>query len=185
MRTVKERLREYAMTFPVAEEEVIKRTVEKSQTAFWEEAEKLPVSYLDFFYQQIGYIRKRWWGLQFLALTLLWWCIYYFYSKTDIQRMTGIALGLFGILLIPELWKNRACRTLEIEGSTYYSLRQIYAARMLAFGVVDVGFLSVFAFVTSSTTSMRAEEMIISFFLPFTVTCGILFRTLSKEVFGI
>ncbi|MCM1127012.1 MAG: hypothetical protein NC429_11130 [Lachnospiraceae bacterium] len=181
MGTVKGRLEEYAATFPMAEEEKIKMTVERSRAVFWEEAGKLPISYQDFLYQQVGYIRKRWWGLQFLALTLLWGCIYRFSAGTNILNMTGIVAGLFGVLLIPELWKNRSCRAMEVEGSTYYSLRQIYAARMLAFGVVDIGLLSVFTLVTSVTTSMRAEEMIIYFFLPFTVTCGILFGTLCSR----
>lgn len=181
MKTVEERLEEYAKAFPAAEEEKIKMAVEVSKSAFWEEAEKLPASYFDFLYQQVGYIRKRWWGLQFLALTLLWWCIYNSYVQTGVQSITGITAGLFGILLIPELWKNRTYQAMEIEGSTYYSLRQIYAARMLAFGVVDIGLLTVFVAITSVTTSVRAEEMIIYFFLPFTVTCGILFGTLCSR----
>ncbi len=181
MKTVKERLVKYGETFPAAEEEKIKMAVEISKSAFWEEADKLPASYFDFLYQQVGYIRKRWWGLQFLALTLLWWCIYNSYVQTGMQGIAGITAGLFGILLIPELWKNKACQAMEIEGSTYYSLRQIYAARMLAFGVVDIGLLTVFVTITSVTTSMRAEEMIIYFFLPFTVTCGILFGTLCSR----
>ena len=69
---------------------------------------------------------------------------------------------------------------MEVEGSTYYSLWQIYAARMLAFGVVDIGLLSVFTVVVSVTTSIQAKEMVIYFFLPFTVACCILFRTLGS-----
>lgn len=119
--------------------------------------------------------------MQFLVLTLLWWCIYCSYIGTAIWSITGIMAGMFGILLIPELWKNKTCRAVEIEGCTYYSLRQIYAARLLAFGVVDVGLLSAFMVITSVTTSMGAEEMIVSFLLPFTVTCGILFKTLCSR----
>lgn len=185
IKTVRDRLTEYGSKLPVeTEEEKIRITVERSRAAFWEETEKFPISYFDFMYQQAGYIRKRWWGLQFLVLTVLWWCIYYSYVPTSIQSMTGIMAGVFGILLIPELWKNKACQAMEIEGSTYYSLRQIYAARMFAFGVVDAGLLSVFVAVTSATTSMGAKEMLIYFFLPFTVTCGILFGTLCSRYPG-
>lgn len=179
---VKTRLREYSkMQSSEAKEEEIKKTVEQSKAAFWEEAEKIPVSHFDFLYQQAGIIRKRWWVLQFLVLTLLWGYIYGFGIRSDIRNVTGVIAGMFGILLIPELWKNRTSWSVEIEGSTYYSLRQIYAARMLAFGVVDVGLLTVFTAITSFTTSMRAEEMIIHFFLPFTVTCGILFTALCSR----
>lgn len=182
IKTVKTRLKEYSKTqLAEAEEEEIKKTLEQSRAVLWEEIEKVPESYFDFWYQQTGYIRKRWWVLQFLALTLLWGCIYCSGIQSGIRNVTGIMAGMFGILLIPELWKNKTCQALEIEGSTYYSLRQIYAARMLAFGVVDVGLLSIFAVITSITTSIRAEEMIIHFFLPFTVTCGILFGTLCSR----
>lgn len=182
METVKERLKEYSERLQQeAEEEKIKIIVEKCRTTFWEETEKVPASYFDFLYQQTGYIHKRWWGLQFLVLTLAWWCIYCSYIGTGVQSITGIMAGMFGILLIPELWKNKTCRAVEVEGCTYYSLRQIYAARLLAFGVVDVGLLSIFMVITSVTTSMRAEEMIVSFLLPFTVTCGILFKTLCSR----
>lgn len=78
----------------------------------------------------------------------------------------GVMAAVFAILLIPELWKNRAANAMEVESSTYYSLRQIYAARMLAFGVVDIGLLSVFTVVVSVTTSIQAKEMVIYFFLP-------------------
>ena len=50
----------------------------------------------------------------------------------------GVVATLFVILIIPELWKNRSCECMEIEATSYYSLKQVYATRMLLFGVTDV-----------------------------------------------
>ena len=55
-----------------------------------------------------------------------------------IQRSMGVIASLFVILIIPELWKNRTFQCMEIEASSYYSLRQVYAARMLLFGMAMV-----------------------------------------------
>lgn len=181
MKTVQERLKEYGKQCqPALDEDRVKEAVWRGQAAFFEEAEKCQASYFDFFWQQAGYIRKRWWGLQLLALTLLWCWVRNVSEKRGIQGAMGVMAAVFAILLIPELWKNRAANAMEVEGSTYYSLWQIYAARMLAFGVVDIGLLSVFMVVVSVTTSIQAKEMVIYFFLPFTVACCILFRTLGS-----
>ena len=182
MKTVQERLREYGKQCPVmANEARLKATVWRSREVFFEEAEKFPASYLDFFCQQAGYIRKRWWVLQLLVLTVLWGCTCSFSGRTNLQSVMGVMAAVFAVLLIPELWKSKAARAMEVEGSTYYSLRQIYAARMLAFGIVDVGLLSVFTVAISATASIQGKEIVIYFFLPFTVACGILFSTLCSR----
>lgn len=177
-----ERLREYGRQCPVmADEARLKTTVWQSREAFFKEAEKIPPSYFDFFCQQTGYIRKRWWVMQLLALTVLWYCICNFSRRADLQRVMGVMAAVFAILLIPELWKSKTTGAMEVEGSTYYSLRQIYAARMLAFGIVDVGLLSIFMVITSATTPIQGKEIVLYFFLPFTVACGILFRVLCSR----
>ena len=183
MKRVQERLKEYGKQYPLMPEEIrVKEVIWRGQAAFFEEAEKFPASYLDFFWQQAGYIRKRWWGLQFLALLLLWCWVCNVSGKREIQGTMGIMAAVFAILLIPELWKNRAANAMEIEGSAYYSLRQIYAARMLAFGVVDIGLLSAFTVAVSVTASVQAKEMVVYFFLPFTGACCILFRALCSRM---
>lgn len=182
MKNVQERLREYGKSSQVMPDEGKVRDVAwRSCEVFFEEAEKYPASYADFFCGQVEYIRKRWWILQILALTVLWWCIRNLSKRTDLQCVMGVMAAVFAIMLIPELWKSKAAGVMEVEGSTFYSLRQIYAVRMLAFGLVDVGFLSVFTVIASATTPVQGKEIIIYFFLPFTVTCSILFRTLCSR----
>ena len=59
----------------------------------------------------------------------------YYFRELKLREM---AETLFAILIIPELWKNRANCCMEVEGSTYYALRQIYSARILLFGLADI-----------------------------------------------
>ncbi len=139
-------------TLGEAEEEKIAKTARKSRKLFFAEAEMQPSSYFDFLYQQAGYVKKRWWLLQAGVLLILWWSMHEGCTELSMQRGMGILAPVFVVLLIPELWKNRSSQTMEIETAAYYSLRQIYAARML-----------------------------IHFFVPLSVTCGILFGVLCSK----
>lgn len=62
---------------------------------------------------------------------LLWFLLKYTDSNYYTQRCIGIAAPLFVIMLVPEIWKNRNANAMEIECTSYYSLRQMYAARMM------------------------------------------------------
>ena len=102
------------------------------------------LSRAEFLYQQSQYIRKRWWILQGGLLVLLWILLAVSESGVVVQKSMGVAAPLFAVLLLPELWKNRNAQATEIEGTAFYSLRQIYAARIFLFAMAD--FLLLFAF---------------------------------------
>lgn len=136
------------------------------------------LSYGEFVRDQFRLIRKRWWVLQFLLLCLLGLFLVSGQGEFYIQRAMGICATLFVILIIPELWKNRTYQSMEIESAAYYSLRQIYAARMLLFGLADILLLSVFIGVTVSVLHVGMTEILIQFLLPMTVTACICFGTL-------
>ena len=90
----------------------------------------------------------------------------------------GVAGALFVILLIPELWKNRNCNSMEIEAAAYYSLRQIYAARLLLFGMTDVFLLTVFCLVSSFSLQIAMAELLTQFLFPMVVAACICFGIL-------
>lgn len=161
-------------------ESKIKDTIVSARKNFYEGVEKARVSYFDFLYDQTCYIHKRWWGLQF-ALLLFTGIVLHEADSWVVQRVLGIAASLFVIMAMPELWKNRSSDSMEIEGAAYFSIRQIYAARMLLFGVVDGLFLGVFTAVLSLTARVMIGEILIQFFLPMIVTCCICFRTLCSR----
>ncbi|KAI4450280.1 hypothetical protein C823_004813 [Eubacterium plexicaudatum ASF492] len=109
----------------------------KSKKAYYKTEEEKFLSKAEFLYQQSRYIKKRWWLIQGLLLK-------YLGSNCYIQRSIGIAAPLFVLLIIPEMWKNRNANAMEVECTTLYSIRQVYAARMILFAFVDLVLLSLF-----------------------------------------
>ena len=97
----------------------------------------------------------------------------------------GVVAALFVILIIPELWKNRSCECMEIEAVSYYSLKQVYAARMLLFGVTDIFFITLFLGAASAGLHYELSELVVQFLFPLCVTACICFGILcSKRSFS-
>ena len=166
----------------VTYKEKIDTVVTKSKAAFYENEEQHSLTRMEFLYQQSQYIHKRWWVLQGLLLLTLWLFLKITDSGYYMQRIMGIAAPLFVVLVIPEFWKNRCANAMEVECASYYSLRQIYAARLTLFAAVDLLFLSVFGVMIVYTDKMTVQELMIQFFLPFSVTCCICFQTLYNKM---
>ena len=119
-------------------EEKIVDTVNKSIEIFYlKEQEKL-LTYREFLWSQFRITQKKWWILQMLLLVGIGIALYFNQEIFIIQRGLGITSVLFVILIIPELWKNKSNQCMEIENTSYYSLRQIYSTRIFLFGLVDV-----------------------------------------------
>ena len=160
------------------DEKKIQKTVAASVETFLLAESGKGLSRRSFLYIQLRLIRKRWWLLQAVLLSALWMFLPFAEREPYIYRTLGTAGTLFIILMIPELWKNRTYQSMEIESAAYYSLRQIYAARMLLFGLADILLLSVFIGVTVSVLHVGMTEILIQFLLPMTVTACICFGTL-------
>lgn len=170
-------------------EEKILQTIQKSKEALYNSEKIQPLNWWEFLYGQMGYTKKIWWLLQFALLVVLWWILYTSKSSLYVQRSMGILAPVFGVLILPELWKNRRSGSVEIEGAAYYSLRQIYAARLLLFAMADILLISGFLTVSVLAAEITVWELVIHFLLPFNVTCGICFGTLcggrwSSEYFS-
>lgn len=172
--------RKFPYDIPVSEEKVME-TIAVSKAAFLSgEAEQM-VSPGEFLFLQSRLIQKRWWLLQGLLLACV--CLFLCHTETDylIRRALGLAGPLFVILILPELWKNRNFDAMEVECTTYYTIRSIYAARLTLFAVVDLLLLSAFFAVASLMARITLWEMLVQFVLPFNVTCCICFRTLYAK----
>lgn len=70
---------------------------------------------------------------------------------------------------------------MEVEGATFFSIKKIYAARMLLFGMVDVCLLSVFLITSTFVLQIAFMDILIQFILPLNVTCCICFRLLCSK----
>ena len=162
-------------------EEKVMQTIVVSKAAFLSGESEQVVSPSEFLFLQSRLIQKRWWLLQGLLLAFV--CLFLCHMETDylIRRALGLAGPLFVILILPELWKNRNFDAMEVECTTYYTIRSIYAARLTLFAVVDILLLSAFFGVASVFAKITVWEMLIQFVLPFNVTCCICFRTLYAK----
>lgn len=181
----KKRIKRREFLPPPCRAEHLRKVVLCSKAAFYEGEAGDVLTGAEFLFQQAGYIRQRFWVLQGIVLAVLWIFLRYVAAGgLYTQRMMGIAAPLFGVLLLPELWKNRTANAMEVEGTAYYSLRQIYAARMFLFALVDVLMLTVFFLAAVGGGRIVLEEIMIQFFLPLTVTCCICFRSLSVRRAG-
>lgn len=139
-------------------------------------------SYFEFLYEQSKFIKKRWWILQGIVLIYLWmWLENYTSDLKDMMRIMGIFATIFVVLIVPEMWKNRTNGAIEIEQTSYYTLRQISTARMLMFAAVDFVIVMVFLVITYQTTMLSLNDLVINFLLPVNVSCCICFRLLYSR----
>lgn len=162
-------------------EEMIRKTLERSEEIFLKCEEGRLLTYGEFLLSQMRVIRKRWWLLQLGLLLLLWSCLPMTEESASYKRVMGVVACVFVILMIPELWKNRASRSMEIEASAYYSLRKVYAARMTLFGVADIILAGAFCAVTSATLHVALMDILTQFFFPLMVTACICFALLCSS----
>lgn len=172
------------------DEAKIQKTIEVSKAAFIAGESEYAMSHAEFLYQQSKYIKKHWWLMQ--AALLLAVCVLLHLSESDfyVRRSLGVAAPLFVILILPELWKNRSCDAMEVEGTTFYTIRQVYAARLTLFAGVDLLLLTAFFFGASLFARVTVWELMIQFVLPLNVACCICFQSLynsrnGSEVFSI
>lgn len=180
--TLEEKLNVYSKTQePIpAEEEAIQRTIRAAKSAWYRGEQENCLSGLDFLIRQAGYIRKRCWLLQAAVLLMLWLFLFMNGSALYTQRVMGILAPVFIILLVPELWKSQNHASMEIEAASYFSIRKIYAARMLLFAAADVLMLSLFFLAASFSLKLTLGTVIVQFFLPMNVTCCICFGCLCS-----
>ncbi len=168
----------------------MEQTVLAARSAYCEAEAARPLTRFEFLMEQSRYIRKRWWILQALLLAALGWMLIRAGSGFYAARSMGIAGSAFTVLILPELWKNRSCGATEVEGAAYYSLRQIYAARLTLFAMADLLLLTAFGGVAVTAGGIPVTDLTVQFLLPFNVTCCICFQTLysrrmQSEIFSV
>lgn len=156
----------------------IQETIAISKEAFLAGEAERNVSYGEFLYQQSRYIKKYWWLLQGALLILVFLWLQHSDSSVDIRQNLGVAAPLFAILILPELWKNRGNNAIEVEGTTFYTLRQVYAARLTLFAGADLLLLTGFFLGATHFARIPLWELLVQFVLPLNITCCICLRSL-------
>lgn len=179
---LEERLKSYRdTTLTEPGEEKVRETIARCKNTFFVAEKEKMLPYHEFLWMQLKVMQKRWWLLQFLLLTMLWVILSSVQEELYITRSMGVTAPLFVILIIPELWKNRTYGCMEIEAVTYYSLRQVYAARMLLFGGTDVFLLTIFCGTASVGLHYDLSYLLVQFLFPLAVTACICFGILCSR----
>lgn len=166
---------------PEPEEEKISQTIQTAKQSLYAAWQETMLSYDEFLWIQLKLIQKRWWMLQFLLLCFAGAMLASSWEESHIQRGMAVCSTLFSILIIPEFWKNRSSQSMEIEKTAYYSLRHIYAARMLLFGIADALLLTLFGGIAILGFHFPFERLLVQFLLPMIVTSAICFGALGSK----
>lgn len=179
---LEERMKKYKEETQVkpCENEILD-TIRKSKERFYEREQERMLTYWEFLWTQFHLIQKRWWLLQILLLMLVGFTLPSMQEDFFIQRGMGVAGVLFVILIIPELWKNQSAHCMEIEAASYYSLRQIYSARILLFALVDTVLLTAFCIVLHGSMQFAVIDLMAQFLFPMAVTACICFGLLCNK----
>lgn len=152
----------------------------KSADIFYQKEKKQKLFYFDFLYIQLRYMKKRWWLIQMFLLAGYFIAAYYILDSVMLQRSLGVTASLFIVMIIPEFWKDKATGSTELEATTCYTLRDIYAARLLLFGGIDAAFLFVFCLMLHVAAGVDLLQMVSQFFVPLVITACICFVTLCS-----
>ena len=162
-------------------EEKILDTTRKSKEMFLLCEQEHSIHYFEFLIAQFRLIRKRWWILQTLMLGLVFIILPNMQDKASMLRVLGVIGVLFVVLIIPEFWKNKSYDCMQIEGTCLYSLRQIYTARMIWFGMVDMFILTCFCMTIYGKLGLATVELFVQFLFPMLVAGCICFGTLCSN----
>ncbi|MDO4345253.1 MAG: hypothetical protein Q4C50_10665 [Eubacteriales bacterium] len=175
-------LKDYGKSIKIIpNEQKVTETIRKSMKVYCLAEQERSLTYWEFLWTQLRLIRKRWWLFQLLLLITVWAVLPTIKTEHFAQRILGVAASLFIILIIPELWKNKTCQSMEIEAASYYSLRQIYAARMLLFGIVDIVLITLFCTSAALAMDILLSQLLVQFLFPMTVTAAICFMVLCSS----
>lgn len=164
-----------------AKEEKILETIRKSKEMFLLCEQEHSIHYFEFLISQFRLIRKRWWILQMLMLGLVFIILPNIQDKASMLRALGVIGVSFVVLIIPEFWKNKSYDCMQIEGTCLYSLRQIYTARMIWFGMVDMFILTCFCMTIRGKIGLATVELFVQFLFPMLVAACICFGTLCSN----
>lgn len=178
---IKKEMEAYKNTIrPMIHEKEYMKVVQQSKTSFIRSESRRQLSYTEFLKMQLKFIEKKWWVMQTMLLIVLSILLTFEESTNYIIRELGIVSTLFIVFVIPEFWKNREFNSMEIEDTTFFSLKEIYASRLILFGVVDVVLISLYCLISSYTFNLSLVFLMVHFIFPLCITAIICLLTLSN-----
>ena len=140
----------------------IEDTVQKSIRTFYRSEKRREPSYLYFLYVQLVFTGR-------------------ILSDESAQKALGVLASLFVILIIPSFFREESQQMSELESTLFFSLREVYAARMVLFGLFDSIILAVFCVVLRQRLHLDLYQMVSRFFIPLVISSVICFLVLGSR----
>ena len=153
--------------------DAIDSTVLKAKEIMITKEKTSRIDFAEFLIIQMKIMRKRWWILQGILLFLACEWLSVSGDVDYIYRGWSILAALFVILIIPELWENMECKSMEIEESSLFDLRKVYAAKLIAFGLVDTIFLTFFCTAATQLQNILFVDILKQFVFPVMIAATI------------
>ena len=163
----------------VPSKDAVEDTVLKAKEIMIAKEKRNRMDFAEFLIVQMKMMRKKWWLLQGLLLLLACGWLSASGDADYIYQGLSIFATLFVILIIPELWKNMECKSMEIEASAFFDLRKVYAAKLIAFGLVDTIFITFFCIITTQLQNILFIDMLKQFVFPVIIAATICMTVFS------
>lgn len=125
----------------------------------------------DFYLQQIGFIRKHVWIIQFIILLFCGLKLHYSAKSIQVVSLVSAIAPLIFLSGITELSRTYTYGTTEIELSTKYTLSQIMISRMSILGLMNIFSLTILCVIVKINTSLHVYDIFLYTCVPFIITC--------------
>lgn len=166
---------------PAYDEKKMMNTIEKSKKEYRRQMLLEPMSSLEFLFQQMLSLSKRYWFMQLIVFFTAAFTLGLGGISKSKMSYCAIYAPLLIIFSIPELWKNISTSAYEVENTTYFDLRKVYLSRLVLVGMLDLILLTILTVITAQTGGVSMYESAIYFFVPFNFDCCICFSLLWSK----
>lgn len=162
-------------------QEAIEKTIFRAREIIEKEGKMNCLNFAEFILLQLQIMQKRWWIFQIILLIFAGEWISISGNEGYTHRGLSIIAALFIIAIIPELWKNKENRSFEIEESSLFNLRRVYAAKLIGFGVVDTVLLTSFCIMMMQLQNILFADILKQFVFPIMIAATICLMAFSHK----
>ena len=128
------------------------------------------ISFWQFFWSQLSFIRKRVWGIQFLTLIL---CVLKLLAGSEMINTVGLLSAILPLIFLAgtgELSRAFVYGTEEMELSTCYTFHQVMLTRITLLGLTDVLFLTLMGMAAAYVLPVNTLFLFMYLCVPFFIT---------------
>ncbi|MGF7146263.1 putative membrane protein YqjE [Anaerotaenia torta] len=144
------------------------------------------ITYGEFLFRQLPYIRRRVWAASALIILLGWAIAFRFpmfrhWNPDEIKIWSlSAALPFLAMITVTEVYRSAAYRMAELEGSCRFSLPQIVMARMSILGAANSVVLILLLIFANQISVYGLLQTICYLTVPYLIVCAVCLWTLNR-----